>query len=46
MHFSDVTRLCQHFDVQERDFISHCSTEAEIIALDTGVRMDGLSGIS
>ena len=32
-------------DVQERDFVSHSSTEAELVFLDAGSRMDGLPAL-
>ena len=44
MHFRKSHVRTNKLDVQETDF-SHSSTEAEIISLDEGLRMDGIPAL-
>ena len=44
--YSGVTRCANKLDLQETDFRFLCSTEAEIISLDAGLRMDGVPALT
>ena len=45
MHFRKPHVRANKLDVQETNISSHCSTEAEIISLDAGLRMDGIPAL-
>ena len=48
MHFRKPPNICANkLDVQEEKetSASHCSTEAEVISLDAGLRMDGIPAL-
>ena len=44
--FSGVTRWCLSWMCKKRTSVSHSSAEAEIISLDAGLRMDGISALT
>ena len=41
MHFRKSHVCAKKLDVQKQTSVSHSSTEAEVISLDAGLRMDG-----
>ena len=45
MHFRKSHVRANKLDVQEKTSVSHSSTEAEIISLDAGFRMDGIPAL-
>ena len=45
MHFRKSYVCAKKLDVQKQTSVSHSSTEAEIISLDAGLRMDGIPAL-
>ena len=45
MHFRKSNVRANKLDVQEKSSVSHSSTEAEVISLDAGLRMDGIPAL-
>ena len=45
MHFRKSNVRANKLEVQETDFCSHNSTEAEIVSLDAVLRMDGIPAL-
>ena len=45
VYFRKSTICANKLDVQETDSVSHSSTEAELISLDAGLRVDGTSAL-